>query len=219
MAEGPDNLEDSSFEEGESAFKAKTAAVPSASRPRRARQAAGVRQGRLSDLNSSMDVHKALCASMDGVSASLRRAMNEVLSLERAERSSAPDSPRLSSSVREIAAAVDSVLARATESLAEAERKESDLMDSHGRVCSHMDDVARELRSAAALAALLDRRSGSGFNVEVRLSRRLNVSEIRRTLDAAHANVSRTVRMSRAKAGFQGRVVEDLIDEAPTGFE
>ena len=222
MSDQPEPIEDELEGAAQEApfRKPRGALTPSkASKDGKERARAGVREARVSDLNMALAVHGRLCDQMDKAGLELRAALAAARRLEGDERAAVPDVPRLSSSIKDVLEAVKSIMALAAESALAAKDAENGILKSHESVCLRVDSAARELHGALALSVLLDKSSGSGFNVEARLGRRLDVRGLQRTLGAAHSQVTRASRASRARAGSHGRAVEDLIEEVPAGFK
>jgi len=193
--------------------------VPTGSGRKERQRDAGLRESRLADLNSALAVHDVLRSQMEKAASELKAALLAAAGLEAAERAPEAEGRRLASSVKSVLEALSTASSLASDAAESARKRESSLLGQHEEVCSRMDAAARELQKSLAAASVLDRSSGSGHNVEVRLGRRLGVKDILRILHAAHSQVVRAARMSRARAGSHGPAVEDLIRDVPAGFE
>lgn len=179
----------------------------------------GVREARSSDLSTALTVHGRLCDQIEKAGSELRSALNAARRLENAERNVSPGQAQVSSSIKDVLDAVRSIASMAYESAVKTGNSEKGLLRDYEAVCLRVDSASRELHKALALAALLDKSSGSGFNFEARLGRRLDVKGLQRTISTAHSQVTRASRTARIRAESHGRVVEDLIEEMPVGFE
>jgi len=172
------------------------------------------------DLRSAMNASERMSLKLEEATKELRAALQSALALEQeAPRGGRDQADRFVKDLSLAVRTLDSLASRARQSLDEASSRKAAHLEAHEKVCSRIDSSMSRVRAALEAAVLLDRVSGSGFNVEVRLNRRLGVRDIVRTLHTAHVQLSRSVRLSRAKASSHDRAVTDLLDETGSTFE
>lgn len=174
-----------------------------------------IRDGRVRDLASAVSLQKAVCTLMDAGLHDLKAAADGIIRFERSGRPGRhiQDGGRLSSGLCSAVAAITPMLSEARELLEELKKKESDHLVSHEKVCSLMDSASSKLQNAFALTILLEKRLNHGHGVEMRLNRRLGVPDMVRVIRTAHFQVSRSVKMSRARVAATESSADELSDE------
>lgn len=179
-----------------------------------------IREAKLEDLESAMEVSKRMCSRIDEAVVELRTALRLATELEHSGARGARDqSTGFAQDLGSLIRGLSAVSGRASQALEDAGSRKDAHLEEHRKVCVSVDSAVAHVRAALEAAAALDRASGSGFNVEARLNRRLGVRDVVRTIHAAHVLLSRSVRASRAKASSHGRVLVDLVDDAGPAFE
>lgn len=176
-----------------------------------------LRKSRTSDLDSALVVHGRLCSQMDKAVSELRSALNMAKNLE-SPKVTLPNNRNTTASLKKLLDSIQSCLREERRLDPKTLGDDPSIITKHDTMCSRMDVAAEELNRALALSILLDRKSGSGFNVEARLNRRLDTRGLQRTLFTACSQVTKASKMSRAKVGTHVQAVEDLIDNTP-GFK
>lgn len=176
-----------------------------------------LRKSRTSDLDSVLVVHERLCSQMDKAVSELRLALDMAKRLE-PSKVVLPNNRRTTASLKKLLDSIQSCLREEKRLDPKTLDNDPSIVTKHEEMCSRIDVAAKELNKALALSTLLDRKSGSGFNVEARLNRRLDTRGLQRTLFTACSQVTQASRMSRAKVGTHVQAVEDLINNIP-GFK
>ena len=109
---------------------------------------------------------------------------------------------------------INMIIKRSSDRINGKEKEEEEYLKLHSKVCEAMESLVFELNEAGQLADRLHKRSSTGFNVEVRLSKRLRTSDILRTLSAAQNQVKRSLSLARASSNSPIFAVRELINNS-----